>query len=182
MKNIIRRISTIFLLLALLGSCLEEQNFDQYDDLSLTPTFEGSIIYVETPENIINMVSSVDFFSQNFNFDAFAEDVFAERVLDGVIIYEVENSTSKQLEITIEFLDEEGAILDTENFSINPAPTSILRREIAYGDTGRSIDIIKNTSSISLNARNLGDNASTSNLSDPMITLKSSGKFRIRIK
>ncbi len=182
MKSRLRRFSSFFVLLAFLGSCIEEQDFGQYNDLSLTPTFEGGILYVEAPENSINLASGADFISQNFNFDAFAENVFSERVLDGVIIYEVENSTSKQLNITVEFLDDADTILDTENFSIDSAPTSILRREIAYGDTGRSIDIIKNTSGIRLSATNLGDNISTSNLPDPMITLKTSGKFRIRIK
>ena len=182
MKSRLRRFSSFFVLLALFGSCIEEQDFGQYNDLSLTPTFEGSILYVEAPESAINLVSAGDFISQDFNFDAFAEAVFSERVLDGAIIYEVENSTSKQLDITIEFLDDADNVLDTENFAISPAPTSILRREIVYGDTGRSIDIIKNTSGIRLSARNLGDNTSTSNLPDPMITLKSSGKFRIRIK
>lgn len=182
MKGILKHISVFFVLIVMLDSCIEQQDFNQYDDLSLTPTFEAGILYVEAPESTINRVTGVNFFSQTFNFDAFAEDIFSERVLDGVIIYEVENTTSKQLDITVEFLDEADTLLDTENFSINPAPTAVLRREIAYGSTGRSIDIIRNTSSIRLSATNQGNNTSTSNLSDPMVTLKSSGRFRVRVK
>lgn len=161
---------------------MEKQDFDQYDDLDITPTYEASIFYLETPENVINAFGGANFYSQNFNFDAFAEDIFSERVLDGVITYEVENTTSKQLDVVFEFLDEAGNVLDTESFSIDPAPTAVLRREIAYGNTGRSVDIIRNTSGIRISGTNQGDSTSTSTLPDPMVTLKSSGKFRVRIK
>ncbi|HMB61801.1 MAG TPA: hypothetical protein VKN36_01925 [Eudoraea sp.] len=169
--------------IAMLSSCVERQDFDQYDDISITPTIEGSVLFVESPERIINQVVGVNFYSQDFNFDAFSEDFIAERVLDGIVTYEVENTTSKELDITVEFLDVADNVLDTENFSIDPAPTAILRREIAYGGiSGRSIDILSNTSSIRVSALNLGDNSSVSNLPDPKITLKSSAQLRIRLK
>ncbi|PHQ62457.1 MAG: hypothetical protein COC08_00820 [Maribacter sp.] len=182
MKSLLARLSFIVLLFAVLSSCSEKQDFGQYNDLELTPTFEASILYIEAPESSINSVSDTTFISTNFSFEAFSEKAFAKRVIDGVIVYEVENTTSKLLRITIEFLDGDANVLDTEIFLIDPVSTSILRREIVYGDTGRSIEIIKNTSGLSLSASNLGDNTSISNLPDPKITLKSFGKFRVRIK
>ena len=165
-----------------LFSCIEEQDFNQYDDLSVTPIYEASVLYVEVPEYTINEITGPNTYSQNFNFDAFSEDVFADRVLEGVLKYEVENTTSKPLDIEIQFLDEAGTVLDTEQFQLDPEPTGIIVREIAYGPAGRNINIIKNTSSISVTATNNGDNTSTSSQSDPMVTLKSSGKFMVRIK
>ncbi len=183
MKNISLHCYVMLLCLGIICSCTEKQDFDQYDDISVTPTIEGSILYVETPERIINQIVGINFYSQVFNFDAFSEDFIAERVIDGVVVYEVENTTSKQLNITIEFLDEADNVLDTENFAIDPAPTAVLRREIAYGGPmGRPIDIIRNTSSIRVSAENLGDNTSTSSLPDPKIVLRSSAKLRIRLK
>tara|TARA_R110001583_G_scaffold1400_3_gene11256 strand:- start:467 stop:1015 length:549 start_codon:yes stop_codon:yes gene_type:complete len=166
----------------LLFSCVEEQDFNQYDDLSVTPTYEASVLYLEVPESAINLLPSGYTYSQDFNFDAFSEDIFADRVLEGVITYNVENTTSKPIEIQIEFLDEAGAVLDTEQFVLGPEPTAVLQREIAYGPSGRSLNIIRNTSSISVTATNNGDNVSTSSQDDPMVTLKSSGKFTVRIK
>ena len=165
-----------------LFSCIEEQDFNQYDDLSVTPIYEASVLYVEVPEYTINEITGPNTYSQNFNFDAFSEDVFADRVLEGVLKYEVENTTSKPLDIEIQFLDEGGTVLDTEQFQLDPEPTGIIVREIAYGPAGRNINIIKNTSSILVTATNNGDNTSTSSQSDPMVTLKSSGKFMVRIK
>lgn len=163
-------------------SCIEEQDFNQYDDLNITPTYEASVLYLEVPEYAINDITGPNTYSQNFNFDAFSEDVFADRVLEGVLKYEVENTTSKPLDIVIQFLDEAGTVLDTEQFQLDPEPTGVLVREIAYGPAGRNLDILRNTSSLLLTATNLGDNTSTSSQPDPMLTLKSSGKFMVRLK
>ena len=166
-----------------LTSCSEKQDFGQYDDLEITPTFEASIFYVEAQEILINTIVGSSFFSQNFNFDAFEEAFFANRVIEGEIVYELENSTSKDVEIVIEFLDEAGNALDIEFFQkIAAPPAGVLRREVAYGNSGKNLDILRNTSNIRLSARNLGDNVSTSNLSNPALIFRSSGNFMMRLK
>lgn len=167
--------------LSMLTSCVEDVDFTQFDNITANPTYEASILYLEAPEDVINLVSGTNVFSQNFNFDAFSSDVFATRVIDGTITYVVANTTSKELEITVEFLDDADAILDTEVFTIDSEPTATIQREIAYGPTGRSIEIIKSLSTIRVVAENLGDNSSTSNLENPIITLQSSGKFRVEL-
>jgi thioredoxin-related protein len=182
MKYIPKSILAILFCAVIFDSCADKQDFDQLDNLDIIPTAEASILYVETPEYIINQLNGVNFYSQTFNFDAFNEDFVADNVLDGVITYEVENTTSKPLDITFEFLDEAGNSLDSENFMVNAAPTAILTREIAYGPAGRSLDIIRNTSAIRVSATNLGDNTSISSLPNPSIFLRSSAKFRIQLK
>ena len=173
----------LFALVSLLivSSCVENVDFNQIDDIAATPTYEASILYIEAPEDVINLSDGTDAFNQNFNFDAFSSDIFASRVLDGSITYVVENTTSKALEITIEFLDDADAVLDSEFFAIASAPTAIVQREVAYGPSGKSIDIIKSLSTIRVFAENLGDNSSISYLENPIITLKSSGKFRVEL-
>lgn len=166
-----------------LTACSDEQDFNQIDNLNVIPTAEASLLFVEVPEDFINQGSSGIFYTQTFNFDAFQEKFFAENVLDGVITYEVENTTSKPLDVTVEFLDQAGNVLDTENFMIGPGPTAILQREITYGTpTGRSIDIIINIAALRVTAVNLGDNTSISTLPEPAVFLRSSAKFRIRLK
>lgn len=167
---------------AMFMSCTEKQDFNQYDNLNLEPTLEGSVLYVEAPERIINLVTQTNFYTRDFNFDAFSSNIFSERVIEGTVTYIVENTTSKELEITVEFLDAGGAVLDSEMITVLPAPSAIIQRDIFYGPGGRSIDIVKNTSAIRVSALNLGDNTSTSSLPDPMVTLKSSGKFKVRVK
>jgi hypothetical protein len=170
-------------LLLIFFSCAERQDFDQYDDLEVRPVAEASLLYVETPEILINSITTGAYYSQDFNFDAFAEEFVSERILDGVITYEVENTTSKELEFTVEFIDAGGNVLDTETFLIDPAPTAVLTREIAYGGvSGRNIEILTNTSGMRVTARNLGDNTSVSGLPDPKVIFRSSAEIRIRLK
>lgn len=175
----VRILITVFFGLLLAMSCTEKQDFDQINDLEITPTYETSIFYVKAQESIINLVSGVSFFSQDFNFDAFEEPFFSNRVQSGVLTYELENTTSKPIEIVLEFLDENENILDREVFRMQAAPTAVINRDVAYGPTGKSLDIIRNTSKIRLNATNLGDNSSSSSLPDPAIVLRSSAKFTL---
>ncbi len=163
-------------------SCSDELDFSQTDDLEITPTFESSVIFIESTEQLINLIDGSEILSQSFNFDAFSSNIFAERVIEGELTYIIENTTSKPFELIIEFLDDTDVVLDTETFNVQPAPTAILQRIVAYGDTGKSIDIIKTLSAFRITARNLGDNTSVSNIPNPRISLQSSGKFRVRIK
>ena len=180
--KVFRILVTVVFGVLMVLSCSEKQDFDQLDDLEITPTYETSVFYVKAQESLINRVSGLSFFTQDFNFDAFEEPFFADRVLSGVISYELENTTSKPIEISLEFLDENENILDTEEFRMDAAPTSTLIRNVAYGPTGKSLDIIKNTSKIRLVATNLGDGSSTSNLTNPSIVLRSSAKFTLELK
>jgi len=171
----------VFFGFLMVTSCSESQDFDQIDDLNITPSYEASIFYVKAQETLINRVAGQSFFTQDFNFDAFEEPFFTKRVLSGVLTYELENTTSKPIEIRLEFLDGNENVIDTEVFSMDAAPTSILSRNVAYGPTGKSLDIIKTTSKIRLTAINLGDNNSESNLPDPAIELRSSAEFTLEL-
>ena len=164
--KVFRILVTVVFGVLMVLSCSEKQDFDQLDDLVITPTYETSIFYVKAQESLINRVSGLSF--------------FADRVLSGVISYELENTTSKPIEISLEFLDENENILDTEEFRMDAAPTSTLIRDVSYGPTGKSLDIIKNTSKIRLTATNLGDGSSTSTFENPAIVLRSSANAYYR--
>ena len=180
MKVYVKHAVVFFLCFCTMVSCVEEQDFGQYDDLSLTPTVEASILYIESPESFINAAGDVDIISRNFNFDAFSSDVFAKRVLDGTITYIVENTTSKPVNVVVELLNADGEVIDREEIVTTPGMD--IQTDIAYGNSGKNINIIKFTSSIRVTATNEGDSTSTSDLPDPKIILKSSGKFRLNIK
>lgn len=181
MKKIVQNVLAALLFIGI-TSCTENLDFNQYDDLEATPSYEASIFYLESPEGIINQVVGANIFTQNYNFDAFSSPIFADRVIEGTITYVFENTTSKDLEITIEFLDEADNTTDKTVFRIEKAPSPISQYEFTYGDSGKSIDIIKTLSTIRVTAENLGDNTSVSDLPKPLIILKSSGKFRVRLK
>lgn len=177
-----KRIIAFFICALVFFSCSEEQDFDQADDLSVIPTLASSILYLESDEDVINLANSGTFYAEVFTFEAFNEAFIADRILDGTITYQVENTTSKEIAISIEFLDEAGNVLDTESFVIEPDPAPLLERQIAYGNGGRSLDILRNTTEIRVGGENRGDNSSTSSQPDPRIILKSSAEFRLRLQ
>lgn len=182
MKKPFRILAALLSLQAAL-SCVESQNFDQYENLSVTPDLEASLLYMEATEAMINEAPGVDFIEETFAFEAFSEQFVADNLLDGVLTYEVENTTSKPLQLRIEFLDASSGVLDSETFLVEAAPTAVLRREINYGTLGgRNIDILRNTTQLRISATNLGDTSSVSSLPDPKIILRSGAQFRFRLK
>lgn len=169
-----------FLFLGLF-SCSEDLDFGQFDDLDITPTLESSLVYMESPESQINNAAS-NFYSKTFQFEAFNESYFADRVIEGSITYELENTTSKDIELEIDFLDASGSVLDSEIFTLSATPSGTVHRETFYGAGGKSLDVIKNTTDFRVSALNLGDQTSQSGEEDPKIVMRSSGRFMVRVK
>ena len=83
---------------AFLSSCVEDQDFDQWDDLDVIPTVDASLIFVESPERIINEAPAIGFYTQDFIFDAFNEAFIQDQIIDATIRYELENTTSKPID------------------------------------------------------------------------------------
>lgn len=183
MKRLLSHILIAVFLTLIFSSCTEKQDFGQIDDLNVTPTVASGIFYLQSDEETINSVGAFNtFYSKTVNFDAFNQEFVAERLLEGVIIYEIENTTSKRLDIHIEFLDESGEPLDRETFSIEPDPSEMLIREVFYGPAGKNLDILANTSSLRVTGRNLGDATSVSSQPEPRIVVRSGAEFLFRLK
>ncbi len=182
MKNHLLGLALLLTNVVFLSSCADEQDFDQFDDLSVEPLVASSIFYFESDEQTINQAGPGAFYNQNFTFEAFNQPFVSERVLEGTIVYQVENTTSKELSISIAFLDANGAVLDVESFIVPPEPAPLIERQIAYGTAGRSLDILRNTTDIRVSGENLGDTTSTSSLNEPKIILRSSAEFRLRLQ
>jgi len=177
---------SVFLLagfLFLMLSCTEEQDFNQIDDLSITPTVASGLFYFESDEATIKSAGVLGtFYSQEVNFDAFNEQYVAERLLEGIVTYEMDNTTSKELRIIIDFLDAAGQPLDREVFTVEAGPTDTVVREVVYGPEGKPIDILANTYSLRVTANNLGDGSSISPADEPKIILRSGAQFVFRLK
>ncbi|MDF0717843.1 hypothetical protein PY092_16890 [Muricauda sp. 334s03] len=169
--------------LLFLAACTEEQDFSQVDDLQVTPTLASGLFYFESDEATINSEGALSvFYSQEVNFDAFNEQYVAERLIEGVITYEIDNTTSKELRLIIEFLDDAGRPLDAEIFTIEANSPETVVRDVPYGPGGKPIDILANTSSLRVSAINLSDGTSVSSADDPKIILRSGAQFVFRLK
>ena len=172
MKRLLYGVVLLAGFLCVTTSCTEEQDFSQIDDLSITPILASGIFYLESDEDTINSASSGGpFYTEEVNFDAFSQDYVAERLLEGTITYEMENTTSKPVRILIEFLDEGGTVLDM-----------VVTRDVFYGPGGKSLDILANTHSLRIRALNLGDTSSVSSQDDPKVILRSGAEFLFELQ
>jgi hypothetical protein len=138
LKNMKKGPLLILLMLSLWTpiACSEKLDFDQFDELDIIPFVEAAMLYLETPEAVLNSGLGSEFLSVEFDFLAFSEQFVADRILEGSIIYQATNTTSKPLVIRIEFLDDSGSVLDTEVFELEADPTPVLDREVFYGGGG----------------------------------------------
>lgn len=183
MKRLLYGVVLLAGFLCVTTSCTEEQDFSQIDDLSITPILASGIFYLESDEDTINSASSGGpFYTEEVNFDAFSQDYVAERLLEGTITYEMENTTSKPVRILIEFLDEEGTVLDMEVLDISADPSGVVTRDVFYGPGGKSLDILANTYSLRIRALNLGDTSSVSSQDDPKVILRSGAEFLFELQ
>ncbi|MEC8831430.1 MAG: hypothetical protein VX772_03650 [Bacteroidota bacterium] len=177
---------TVFAMAVMLLSalaCTEEQDFDQINDLQVTPTLASGLFYLESDEATINSAGSLNtFYYQETNFNAFNETYVADNLLEGTITYEIDNSTSKQLRVIIGFIDDSGNILDVETFDIEAGPTDTVVREVFYGPGGKRLQILTNTSSLRVSATNLSDANSVSPAEDPKIILRSGAEFLFQLQ
>lgn len=180
-KFFLRCLMILSVAMSLVG-CSEEIDFGQSDDLEVEPTLASSIFYFESTEEIINVAGTGAFYTETFTFEAFSEAFIADRILDGIITYQLENTTSKPIDLEIEFLGESGNTLDSETFLIQAEPAPITEIQIAYGNGGKSLDILRNTKSIRVNGVNLGDDTSVSNQPEPKIILRSSAAFTVKLQ
>jgi len=170
-----------FAFIVFLSSYTEDQNFNQFNELEIVPNVATSLFYFESSEAVINLAGTATFYSSVFTFEAFEEKFVADNILDGVIQYEIDNTTSKEIDVLIEFLDASGNSLDNEFFRVVTGPSNILL-EVAYGTaTGKTLDILRNTTNIRVTATNLSDIISTSSQNEPKIILRSNAEFRLRL-
>ncbi|NJB37239.1 MULTISPECIES: hypothetical protein [Flavobacteriaceae] len=177
-----KRIFASLLVLFLLCSCSEEQDFDQIDDLVLEPTIASSIFYFESNEDTIDLAGVGPFYSQEFTFEAFNESFIQDNVVEAELTYQLENTTNKALRIIVEFLDEAGNPLDSQPFSLEPHPTTTLETIVNYGPSGKSLDILRNTKSIRINGENQGDSTTGVSGTDPKVIFKSSAALSLSVE
>ncbi|MBU2997078.1 hypothetical protein KO500_11570 [Cellulophaga baltica] len=173
--KLLKKLIPIFILV--LASCSDEQDFSQAKDLEVTTDLSGPILSVEASEDVLN---AGVFATQEVNFDGFQNENFSDRVLSGVINFQLNNTTSKQLDVTVDFLNDGGAVIDTKFMTIDEAPPEqIVLDSIVYDDS--NLEILKNISSIALSVQNNSGTTSVSSLDDPKFTFQSSGSFIIEV-
>lgn len=118
-----------FVLLA--TGCVKDQDFDQADELVLTPEIETDLVYLQlTQNNFVNSIgeAEVSFVSQttNLNFirNGFIRNGFIQNDLSRIdFTFDTANSFEQSFNTTVTFLDEAGQVTYEFSFFVAGSAT-----------------------------------------------------------
>lgn len=106
----------LILSILLFTSCVKNVDFDQVDDIEITPVVKASLIYFD--------ITASDFDVTSFNTDVTEFQLFDNNtVQDDVtkidLIFDIENTFNKNFNIIYSFLNEAGEVVSTINLLSN---------------------------------------------------------------
>lgn len=146
-KYYLIRAITLALFLMCSFSCSSDLNFDQANDLKLTPVIEGNLSYfdVPAPSFVADDGSEYNFASDAQNFDVFRDKYFNSYLQRADFHFEITNTIQRAFAASIVLLDANDNPLYTINFDV-PAysgTTNIVTKTEIF--QGAKLTILKNS-------------------------------------
>lgn len=167
-----------YILLTLLSllffmSCTKEVDFDQVNDITITPTVETSLFYFTAQAN--------EFFEDEDDVVNFIEvDIFNDASVNHKLtrldlVFETENTIPRDFSFTIEFYNESSVFINSFTFLTSEESPHIITFE------EESLEQIKNSNDLVFTLKMLPGTPINSNTSGN-INLKSKGIFYLNIE
>jgi hypothetical protein len=121
--NLITRISKVIGAAFVFFSCSSDLDFDQVNDLTLTPVYVANLAYFDVPANkFIDNGSAQEIAFDIQPFKAFKEKFFKDNLIKAESDFELENTINRPFSLDISLLGQNDEVLDTMTFDI-PAYT-----------------------------------------------------------
>lgn len=185
MKTNFLKYSIVVILLSFMAaSCAKEVDFNQIDDLSLTPVFTSGIIFFKSPASnfYVNGVELVTV-KDSVIFDLFNRDFVLDNLVKAELVFETTNSINKSFNLQVDFLDR--ANHHKHSFAvISPASTTsqdIITTHTEVFENGL-LDALKTTNKVVLTIQALTGGLPLNNNTPGSIQLKSKGIFYLKIE
>ncbi|WP_140486071.1 hypothetical protein [Flavobacterium sp. GSA192] len=114
------RVLSLALFLMCSFSCSSDLNFDQANDLKLTPVIEGNLSYFDVPATafVADDGSAYHWDSDDQNFDVFRDKYFNSYLQKADFHFEITNTISRAFLLSIVLLDDNSNALTTIAFDI----------------------------------------------------------------
>lgn len=179
-------IACCFILLLTCIACVKDVDFDQAEDLTLTPIVAASVVYTDVPasrfsENGVEIQVVRDSIA---NIELFTEQFVIDNLVRTDLVFEATNSISREFEVDVEFLDDTDTLLDSFTFNAFP---SILTNDVVTETVeiyeNERLEALKQTTKMVLTLRLLpsNDGSSLNENSTGRIILKSKGLFYLNV-
>ncbi|HEA30745.1 MAG TPA: hypothetical protein ENH91_12280 [Leeuwenhoekiella sp.] len=123
--NTIKAFSVLCVMLLAVG-CVKDQDFDQGDEIAITPDIETDLVYLQlTQDNFVNSVgeAEVSFVSQTTNLN-FLREGFIQNDLSRIdFTFATKNSFKQSFNTIVTFLDEAGQVVYEITFFVPGSST-----------------------------------------------------------
>jgi hypothetical protein len=171
--NLINRISKVLCLAFLFSSCSSDLDFDQIEDLALTPVLVGNLAYFDVPANQFTDNGTAQQIAFDIEpFKAFKKKFFTDNLVKAECNFELENTINRAFSLDVLLLDEDEQVLETLTFEI-PAysgGSNVIKYPTEVFENQR-LQLLKQTTQIGFTVR-IG--------AGPPLTANSSGNLKLR--
>lgn len=169
-----RILSPILLSLFLFLSCTKEIDFDQVNDLVITPAAEFSITYIdaEADDFFVNGLEITQPVSDFIEIDVFDDAATNDNLTRIDLIFETENTLPRDFRFEIRFLDENLGVISTATIAFETTDTS----PHTFTFEGADLEALKNTA-ILVYSVELLPGSPLSPDTPGMVSMKSKGVF-----
>ncbi|TYA69794.1 hypothetical protein [Seonamhaeicola marinus] len=174
-----RILSPILLSLFFLFSCTKDVDFDQANNIILTPTAEASLAFTSANASDF-LINGFEITAPTFDaidIDIFNDESFNDNITRVDLVFETENTLSRDFQFTIGFIND--ALIEFETFSFSTADSSphIITFE------GADLELLKTISSLSYTIQLItSSGVPLTSSSTGEVTLKSKGVFYLNIE
>lgn len=124
MINSIKYKIALLLCLSLVSiSCTEDIDFDQAEDLVLTPALEASLIYFDEPANrFFDDGTGVNTIQDFVSVEFFNDEFIVDNLVKAEFVFETKNTINRAFELQVDFLDQSNNVQHTIVVNEDAAP------------------------------------------------------------
>tara|TARA_R110002049_G_scaffold271188_1_gene448344 strand:+ start:836 stop:1399 length:564 start_codon:yes stop_codon:yes gene_type:complete len=183
MKQISKYKILILALNLMLFACTKEVNFNQINDLQITPAIESSLIFFDEPANRFLDNGNEVLITQDFIIiDFFENEFIVDNLVKTDLVFETENSINRRFDLQVDFFDKSQQL--QHSFTLKQEASTnnneITSKFIEVFEDG-TLDALKNTSVIVFTLRLFPGNPPINQTTPGRIKLKSKVVFYFNI-
>lgn len=164
------------------NSCTKDIDFDQADDLEISPVLESSLIFFDEPANkFLNGSEEITNIEDFVTVEFFNGEFIVENLTRADFVLETTNSINRNFEVQVDFFDELEQLQHTFTFSgiASPSNSDIISEHIEVFENDK-LTALKQTVKLVFTLRMLQGNAINQN-TPGRISLKSKAIFYFNI-
>jgi hypothetical protein len=172
-----------FVIILVAVSCTKEVDFNQANDIQLTPVFESSLVYIDEPASrfLING-SEITLLQDSVNIDFFNDQFVVDYLEKAEFLFQTTNTINRGFQVQVDMMDDFNQLQHTFTFSSSASPdnSDVVTEHVEVFE-GNSLTALKNTTKMVFTLTILpGEKIDENTIG--RIELKSKGAFYLNVQ